>query len=58
LEFGTAFHHVVEYSLDAKKADFAKRESAIDEVLEVCEKYANLLQANPDVFNELGEELK
>jgi hypothetical protein len=49
---------VVEYSLDVKKADFAKRESAIDEVLEVCEKYANLLQANPDVFNELGEELK
>lgn len=58
LEFGTAFHHVVEYSLDVKKADFAKRESAIDEVLDVCEKYASLLQSNPDVFNELGEELK
>lgn len=58
IDFGTAFHEVVEYALDAKKANFADMETAIDKTLDVVEKYRNLWLANNDLFNELGAENK
>jgi hypothetical protein len=58
IEFGTAFHKVVEYALDAKKANFADMETAIDKTLDAVEKYRNLWLANNDLFNELGAENK